>query len=375
MRPTFDEKNPDNLIKLFRIRRQESRNSEALNGSQNMAEHPDYTRDTQYEPETPLPYSKYAFDEDPSPKFGPGDNVMKQNNLLREELIKLRCNFEAEKFSMQYYSSKIEKELQKILFENHYLRQTMNKMNNVIKSLSKIIKRSCKMYLSERESPPAKVDFNESESESDFNDPQFLPIENLQDKIEQLLLDYRENISLFSETNAHKAPSFKNSGINFEGLHSRSHSEGKKMLSLHDSRRSFKKSSMIKKTSIYSGRFGKHKNYSDDHDDDKEYLSNLHGLDSAGNLDDKDAEDLIFENERIRWIPNDAYENCQICKTEFTVLYRKHHCRSCGILVCDACSPHREYVGGYRDERVRVCKTCVPQFEKINDIETRSFVN
>ena len=31
------------------------------------------------------------------------------------------------------------------------------------------------------------------------------------------------------------------------------------------------------------------------------------------------------------WIPNDATEECTICKSYFNLFRRKHHCRNCGM--------------------------------------------
>jgi hypothetical protein len=61
----------------------------------------------------------------------------------------------------------------------------------------------------------------------------------------------------------------------------------------------------------------------------------------------------------IRWYPNDKSKKCGICVKRFKGLFRRrHHCRSCGILVCAACSPDRDYVQGYKDKKVRICKGC-----------------
>ncbi|KAI1813241.1 FYVE zinc finger-domain-containing protein [Poronia punctata] len=92
-----------------------------------------------------------------------------------------------------------------------------------------------------------------------------------------------------------------------------------------------------------------------------------------------------------RWQPDAEVTNCSICGAGFTLLYRKHHCRKCGRVVCDRCSPHRIIIprqfvvrppdytnavrhhyfygneGGIADfgsigggERVRLCNPCVP---------------
>lgn len=74
------------------------------------------------------------------------------------------------------------------------------------------------------------------------------------------------------------------------------------------------------------------------------------------------------------WQPDAQVAKCPVCETDFSFLYRKHHCRKCGRVVCSACSPHRitipkEYIvqppgmpidNGGGAEVVRVCKPCVP---------------
>ncbi|WYZ34934.1 hypothetical protein EsH8_I_001210 [Colletotrichum jinshuiense] len=95
-----------------------------------------------------------------------------------------------------------------------------------------------------------------------------------------------------------------------------------------------------------------------------------------------------------RWQPDAEVVLCPICNVQFSIFVRKHHCRKCGRVVCNACSPHRitipyQYIvqppgqprlaaqrypsslisgeGGYADfsslgggERVRLCNPCVP---------------
>ncbi|KND94986.1 E3 ubiquitin-protein ligase PIB1 [Tolypocladium ophioglossoides CBS 100239] len=93
-----------------------------------------------------------------------------------------------------------------------------------------------------------------------------------------------------------------------------------------------------------------------------------------------------------RWQPDAEVTYCPICHTQFSIFVRKHHCRKCGRVVCNSCSPHRiiiphQYIvrppgsdismppsllldglgAGYFDvngpsggERVRLCNPCVP---------------
>ncbi|GAM85144.1 hypothetical protein ANO11243_031480 [Dothideomycetidae sp. 11243] len=89
------------------------------------------------------------------------------------------------------------------------------------------------------------------------------------------------------------------------------------------------------------------------------------------------------------WQDDSDVAACPICKRRFHFLFRKHHCRRCGRIICDQCSPHRitlprQYIvrppweavsfridtdetgedyfnpalGG--GETVRVCNPCVP---------------
>ncbi|QSZ30089.1 hypothetical protein DSL72_004609 [Monilinia vaccinii-corymbosi] len=42
-----------------------------------------------------------------------------------------------------------------------------------------------------------------------------------------------------------------------------------------------------------------------------------------------------------RWQPDSEVTQCPICTASFGWLSRKHHCRKCGRVVCNSCSPHR----------------------------------
>lgn len=42
-----------------------------------------------------------------------------------------------------------------------------------------------------------------------------------------------------------------------------------------------------------------------------------------------------------RWQPDADVAECPICHRPFTLWFRRHHCRKCGRVVCNECSPHR----------------------------------
>jgi len=57
-----------------------------------------------------------------------------------------------------------------------------------------------------------------------------------------------------------------------------------------------------------------------------------------------------------RWIPDEEANACNICHAQFSAIFRRHHCRACGKLVCAACSAHRlELRPGFKE---RVCDNC-----------------
>ena len=70
----------------------------------------------------------------------------------------------------------------------------------------------------------------------------------------------------------------------------------------------------------------------------------------------------------VLWIDDADARQCACCDKLFTLLRRKHHCRLCGQVICDACSKTRRVVGlrrqgkdtkqAARDKLKRVCDAC-----------------
>ncbi|KAG5845397.1 hypothetical protein ANANG_G00138560 [Anguilla anguilla] len=59
------------------------------------------------------------------------------------------------------------------------------------------------------------------------------------------------------------------------------------------------------------------------------------------------------------WVPDEACSFCTGCKAPFTVIRRKHHCRSCGKIFCSRCSSHSAPLPRYGQVKpVRVCTHC-----------------
>jgi hypothetical protein len=45
------------------------------------------------------------------------------------------------------------------------------------------------------------------------------------------------------------------------------------------------------------------------------------------------------------WQPDESSPNCVLCTRAFNPIRRRHHCRACGILICDCCSRRRTLSG------------------------------
>jgi len=74
--------------------------------------------------------------------------------------------------------------------------------------------------------------------------------------------------------------------------------------------------------------------------------------------------DLMKVIPREKWKPDGAVQLCQHCKLKFSFTVRKHHCRVCGDIFCDSCSPE---IAIYLGDIVRVCGTCT--MERTNEIK------
>ncbi|XP_048851927.1 lateral signaling target protein 2 homolog isoform X3 [Brienomyrus brachyistius] len=70
------------------------------------------------------------------------------------------------------------------------------------------------------------------------------------------------------------------------------------------------------------------------------------------------AQDGQFEDPPD-WVPDEVCSHCTACKAPFTVIRRKHHCRSCGKIFCSRCSSHSAPLPRYGQVKpVRVCTHC-----------------
>lgn len=76
------------------------------------------------------------------------------------------------------------------------------------------------------------------------------------------------------------------------------------------------------------------------------------------------------------WRPDETSGLCSKCNAAFSLLFRKHHCRKCGLIVCANCSKDRVVIASLDHGRpVRVCVTCsarIAQGESVPSVAVSS---
>ncbi|ETW01924.1 hypothetical protein H310_06469 [Aphanomyces invadans] len=60
----------------------------------------------------------------------------------------------------------------------------------------------------------------------------------------------------------------------------------------------------------------------------------------------------------VVWTRNEEVSGCMVCNTKFTLFLRRHHCRSCGDVVCGHCAESKREVYGLVGMH-RVCDACL----------------
>ncbi|XP_034390577.1 FYVE, RhoGEF and PH domain-containing protein 6-like isoform X2 [Cyclopterus lumpus] len=74
------------------------------------------------------------------------------------------------------------------------------------------------------------------------------------------------------------------------------------------------------------------------------------------------------------WIPDPRTTMCMICTCEFTITWRRHHCRACGKVVCQSCSANKCCLEYLKNQLARVCDQCFPVLQLQKSERARSAV-
>ncbi|XP_075218258.1 FYVE, RhoGEF and PH domain-containing protein 6-like isoform X2 [Lycorma delicatula] len=70
------------------------------------------------------------------------------------------------------------------------------------------------------------------------------------------------------------------------------------------------------------------------------------------------VETIKLGKEAPIWIQDKRVTMCQACTAEFTVTFRRHHCRACGKVVCSNCSENKAPLQYMKFQTARVCDEC-----------------
>lgn len=76
----------------------------------------------------------------------------------------------------------------------------------------------------------------------------------------------------------------------------------------------------------------------------------------------KESDAMFAADLAPQWVDSD---NCHRCKSAFSLVQRKHHCRCCGQIFCDKCSSKTSTIPKFGIEKeVRVCDECYGRLNK-----------
>ncbi|NXH99996.1 FGD6 protein, partial [Pachycephala philippinensis] len=79
---------------------------------------------------------------------------------------------------------------------------------------------------------------------------------------------------------------------------------------------------------------------------------------------EKQEEDSPLGSKAPIWIPDTRATMCMICTSEFTLTWRRHHCRACGKIVCQTCSSNKHGLDYMKNQPARVCDHCFRELQK-----------
>ncbi|TPX43839.1 hypothetical protein SeMB42_g04565 [Synchytrium endobioticum] len=96
----------------------------------------------------------------------------------------------------------------------------------------------------------------------------------------------------------------------------------------------------------------------------KECKSNQKTIVTERDAMSKQKRTLMADYKAPIWIPDDQASSCMQCKEEFSIFRRKHHCRLCGLVVCNPCSSNYVVLPGHEERPARTCDPCFAKVER-----------
>jgi len=68
------------------------------------------------------------------------------------------------------------------------------------------------------------------------------------------------------------------------------------------------------------------------------------------------------------WEPDSSVTKCKQCRKVFGALTRRHHCRKCGGVFCNACSKYKMMLPDQSNKPLRVCVACKMMDDESNEV-------
>ncbi|KAM4748853.1 FYVE, RhoGEF and PH domain-containing protein 6 [Rhinophrynus dorsalis] len=99
----------------------------------------------------------------------------------------------------------------------------------------------------------------------------------------------------------------------------------------------------------------------------EEYAKKKITFNPTKSLEESDPEekgDSSLGSKAPIWIPDGRATMCMICTSEFTLTWRRHHCRACGKIICQACSTNKHSLEYLKNHLARVCDRCFQELQR-----------
>lgn len=74
--------------------------------------------------------------------------------------------------------------------------------------------------------------------------------------------------------------------------------------------------------------------------------------------------DFVLGTKAPLWVPDARVTMCMLCLAEFSITWRRHHCRACGRIICGNCSENKAPLRYLKYMPARVCDDCFVKLEK-----------
>ncbi|XP_070193286.1 uncharacterized protein [Littorina saxatilis] len=85
--------------------------------------------------------------------------------------------------------------------------------------------------------------------------------------------------------------------------------------------------------------------------------------------------DFVLGSKAPLWVPDARVTMCMLCLAEFSITWRRHHCRACGRIICGNCSENKAPLRYLKYKPARVCDECFhklrEELDKLHDQEHR----